>query len=65
MAVKTAKQLDVYISKQATADAIGVTVRTVDTMIRDGRLRGYRIGRTVRLKAAEVEAAMVPFGGEA
>jgi excisionase family DNA binding protein len=34
-------------------------------MIADGRLRGYRIGRTVRLNRAEIEAALVPFGGAA
>jgi excisionase family DNA binding protein len=64
MAVKAAKpQLAVYISKQYTAQALGVTERTIDNMIRDGRLPAYRIGRTVRLKLDEVEAALVPFGG--
>jgi excisionase family DNA binding protein len=53
-----------YISRAKAAELIGVTPRTLDNMIRDGRLTGYRLGpRTVRLNRAEVEAALVPFGG--
>lgn len=54
-----------YISQADAGELIGVTDRTIRNMLADGRLRGYRIGRTVRLKRAEVEAALVPFGGAA
>lgn len=54
-----------YISQVDAGELIGVTDRTIRNMLADGRLRGYRIGRTVRLKRAEVEAALVPFGGAA
>lgn len=54
-----------YISQADAAELIGVTDRTIRNMLADGRLRGYRIGRTVRLKRAEIEAALVPFGGAA
>ena len=52
-----------YISIIECAEYLGVTERTVRTMISDGRLRGYRNGRFVRLDLNEVEEAMVPFGG--
>ncbi|MBF9521971.1 hypothetical protein BKG83_20815 [Mycobacteroides chelonae] len=54
-----------YISQVDAAALLGVTDRTVRNMIADGRLRGYRLGRTVRLRVDEIEAALVPFGGNA
>ncbi|SLF31386.1 excisionase family DNA-binding protein [Mycobacteroides abscessus] len=54
-----------YISQADAAVLLGVTSRSVRNMISDGRLRGYRLGRTVRLRIDEVEAALVPFGGDA
>ena len=54
-----------YISQAEAAVLLGVTDRTVRSAISDGRLRGYRLGRTVRLRLDEVEAALVPFGGAA
>lgn len=54
-----------YISQVDAARLLGVTDRTVRNMLADGRLRGYRLGRTIRLKLSEVEAALVPFGGAA
>jgi excisionase family DNA binding protein len=43
---------------------LGVSERTIRTMIADGRLRAYRNGkRFIRLDANEIEAAMIPFGG--
>jgi excisionase family DNA binding protein len=50
-----------YISQAETGELLGVTDRTVRNMISDGRLRGYKIGRTVRLRLSEVEAALVPI----
>lgn len=52
-----------YISINEAAEYLSVTERTIRTMIRDGRLRGYRNGRFIRLDAVEIDAAMVPFGG--
>ncbi|MBN7411172.1 excisionase family DNA-binding protein [Mycobacteroides abscessus] len=44
---------------------LGVTKMTIRNMLCNGRLRGYRLGKVVRLRLAEVEAALAPFGGEA
>lgn len=54
-----------YISQKEAATLLGCTDRTIRNHIAFGRLIGYRLGRTVRLKRAEVEAALVPFGGAA
>lgn len=54
-----------YVSKPDLAAMFGVTPRTIDNWAAEGKIRGYRLGRTVRFSLAEVEAAMVPFGGEA
>lgn len=54
-----------YITIAETAEMLGVTKMTIRNMLCDGRLRGYRLGKVVRLRLAEVEAALAPFGGEA
>ena len=55
-----------YVTLQQAAEYIGVTTRTVRTMIADGRLTGYRCGaRLVRVDLNEVDRAMQPFGGAA
>ena len=55
-----------YITINEAADYLGVTERTIRTMISDGRLTGYRMGnRFIRLNLDEIDAAMVPFGGAA
>jgi excisionase family DNA binding protein len=54
-----------FLSITDTATHLGMTERTVRSMLADGRLRGYRIGRTIRIARADIEAALVPFGGAA
>jgi excisionase family DNA binding protein len=45
------------------AEYLGVTTRTVQMMLADGRLRAYRLGpRIVRLRRDEVDAALQPYG---
>jgi excisionase family DNA binding protein len=52
-----------YVSIIEAAEYLSVTERTVRQMISDGRLRGYRNGRFIRLDLNEIEESMVPFGG--
>lgn len=55
-----------YVSINEAADYLGVTGRTIRQMIADGRLRGYRSGtRLVRLRLADIDEALKPFGGAA
>lgn len=62
MATKTASPPDMSIAD--TAAYLGVTVRTVQQMIADGRLPAYRLGaRVVRLRRTEIDAALQPYGG--
>ena len=53
-----------YVSIVEAADYLGVTERTIRTMIADGRLTGYRMAKNfIRLDLDEIDAAMTPYGG--
>lgn len=55
-----------YAKPAEAAEYLGVTVRTIRSMLRDGRLTGYRNGsRLVRVDLNELDASMQPFGGGA
>ena len=55
---------DGFVSVAAAADSLSVDPRTVRNMMRDGRLKGYNLGqRTLRIRLAEIDAAMSPYGG--
>ena len=55
-----------YAKLTEAAEDLGVTDRTIRTMIADGRLTGYRSGtRIVRVDLNELDEAMKPFGGAA
>lgn len=52
-----------YLPQTDAAQYLGVTTRTIRSMVADGRLVGYRAGpRLVRYKIADLDAAMQPFG---
>jgi excisionase family DNA binding protein len=51
-----------WASMRETAKYVSVSERTVRYMLADGRLKGYRNGRTVFIDLNEVDDAMVPFG---
>ncbi|WP_183467516.1 helix-turn-helix domain-containing protein [Mycolicibacterium iranicum] len=62
MATKTVSPPNLSIADVATY--LGVTTRTVQQMIADGRLPAYRLGpRVVRLRRDDVDAALKPYGG--
>ena len=61
--MKSQKCSPKWVTKQFTANYLDVNPRTIDNMIADGRLKGYRVGRTIRLRLDEIDAAMQPFGG--
>jgi excisionase family DNA binding protein len=45
-----------WMSSGDAADFLGVGLRTLYKFIDDGKLPGYRFGRVIRLKRADVEA---------
>ena len=52
------------MSVAQVAEYLGVTTRTVQSMIADGRLPAFRLGpRIVRLRRADIDAALQPYGG--
>jgi excisionase family DNA binding protein len=49
------------MSVKDVAEYLGVTTRTVYTMMADGRLQAYKCGcRLVRFRRSEIDAAMTP-----
>ncbi|OBJ51010.1 excisionase family DNA-binding protein [Mycobacterium asiaticum] len=56
-----------YATLEQAGEYLGVTSRTIRTMIADGRLTGYRNGaRIVRVDLNEIDdVVMQPFGGGA
>ena len=55
-----------YITIGQTARYLGVSYRTVQDMLGDGRLKAYANGsRVIRLRLDEVDASMRPVGGDA
>lgn len=62
MATKIASPPNLSIAD--VAEYLGVTTRTVQSMIADGRLPAFRLGpRIVRLRQDDVDAALQPYGG--
>jgi excisionase family DNA binding protein len=47
-----------YLSRNQVAELLGITFPTLRDYTLTGKLKGYRIGRRVRYKKAEVEAAL-------
>lgn len=46
----------VWLSTAKAASRLGITPRTLYRLIDEGQLPGYKMGRVIRLKAAEVDA---------
>jgi excisionase family DNA binding protein len=45
-----------WLSTQDAARRLGITTRTLYRFIDQGELPGYRMGRVIRVKAADVDA---------
>lgn len=45
-----------WLSTKATAEHLGITLRTLYRLIDEGQVPAYKFGRVIRLKASEVEA---------
>lgn len=49
----------VLISLSKAADMFGVSTKTIRRRIADGTVRGYRIGRLIRVDVEEIRDALV------
>lgn len=58
---KTNKAPREYISLREAAEILSVSDRTIRNMLADGRLRGYRIGKLIRLARTDVLDALQPI----
>ena len=50
-----------YLTRQQVADVFGITLMTVDSWTRRGKLKGYRVGRKVRYKSSEIDSVLKPI----
>jgi excisionase family DNA binding protein len=50
----TPPQVERLLDVTAVADTLGVCPRTVRRMIKDGRIPALRVGRSVRIRAADL-----------
>ncbi|MDR3658754.1 MAG: excisionase family DNA-binding protein [Mycobacterium sp.] len=49
-----------YISPRQAAEFYGVSLRTIQRWLAEGKIQGYRLGgKLVRLEADEVQAALI------
>ena len=51
------------LSRQETAQALGVSLRTLDALIRDRRIDIFRVGSRVLIKQESVEAFIAGAAG--
>ena len=54
---------DQWMSTAEVAGLLGITLRTLYRLIDEGELPAYKMGRLIRLRAAEVEAYRRATGG--
>ncbi len=53
-----------YKSPRWCADVTDTSVEFIRDRIADGTLPAYRIGRMVRVKVSDLQALLIPVGGE-
>lgn len=61
MSVTESHETGVLVTKREAADALGVSIRTIDRYIADGTLVGRRISpRTTRVLSSSLNALLQP-----
>lgn len=53
------------LKRKEAADMLRVSIRTVDRLISDGELPASKVGRSVRILRADIEALLSPERGAA
>ena len=56
---------NVFLTVDQAAQHLGVSRRTVERMVREGRLRWHRLGARKRFKREDLEASITPVEGVA
>lgn len=49
-----------WLTPKQAAELVGVTVRTVQNWIKDGKVRGYQVVGRIRVKRSDVDALYQP-----
>ena len=53
------KEPEEYLSRNEIKTKLGVSLPTIHTWTKEGKLKGYRIGRLIRYKKSEIEACLI------
>lgn len=51
----------VFVSRKRAAELLACSAQMISKLIKDGRLPAYHLGRAVRIKLSDLEAAMVAY----
>ncbi len=67
-AIKAAQTTDIqeeYITRKEAQKILGVCYNTLESRTREGLIKSYRLGRSIRYKRTEIESALTlrNFGG--
>ena len=49
-----------WLTPKQAAELVGVTTRTVQNWIKDGKVRGYQVVGSIRVKRSDVDALYQP-----
>ena len=53
-------EIDEWLTQKQAAELVGVTPRTVQNWIKDGKIRGYQVVGRIRVKRSDVDALYQP-----
>ena len=53
-------EIDEWLTLKQAAELVGVTPRTVQNWIKNGKIRGYRVVGRIRVKRSDVDALYQP-----
>ena len=53
-------EIDEWLTLKQAAELVGVTTRTVQNWIKDGKIKGYQVVGRIRVKLSDVDALYQP-----
>ena len=54
-------EIDEWLTLKQAAELVGVTPRTVQNWIKNGKIRGYQVVGRIRVKRSDVDALYQPM----
>lgn len=57
--LNTNKEQEEYLTRKEIKERLGVSLPTIHAWTKEGKLKGYRIGRLIRYKKSEIESFLI------